>query len=58
MFIVELNWSKKQKESFLTRQFNVSALLKYFTYFDFINEANFMNLQGIELNLFDKPLAH
>lgn len=51
---IEFNWSKKLKQSSLTRHFDMFALLDYFTDFNYYIYLKFVNLHGFELSLFDR----
>ena len=48
-----MNWSRNLKNSLLTRQFDMLAFLDYFYGLDSTISVNFVNLKGIELNLFN-----
>lgn len=50
---VEFYWSHKASSS-LTKQFNISAFMSLFRYFNRDARVNFRNLKSIELELFEK----
>ena len=51
---IEMNWSKKHKQSLLTRQFDMFAFLDYFIDFNYYIDLRIVNLHGFELNLFEQ----